>query len=147
MVLSFVNEKEDIMGIRRVNHDKPFEYGDKVYYAYPPMDRRSVIACLDDFDGKIHEYMVLFQFHDHVVVTSEEYVAKRVKESTDYWNETDEDNYYKNCTPHDMSQAAITTIWRGNLFETREEAVSFQKDCIAEMHRSLDKFAGKLEKA
>ncbi len=127
------------------SEQSPLKYGDTVYYAYPQMNRKVFIAGLGDFEGQIYEYRVLFQVHNYVIVTSPDYVAKQVADRMNYWNETDDNGNLKNCSPHNFERAAVGTIWRDALFNTREEAIAYQKECIAEMHKSLDRFEEKLE--
>lgn len=123
----------------------PLKYGDKVFYAYPPMDRKTVIVDLDQFEKEIREWTVLFQFEDLVVVTSEEYIQKRVKDSKDYWMEKDEEGRMRNFSTYNLEKAAVSTIYRRSLFASKEEAVTYQKSCIDAAKEAMDRFKAQLD--
>jgi len=128
------------------SYQNPYKYGDVVYYAHPPLDKRSVVVKLDDFDAHIEKLMVLGQFYDQVVVTSAEFVAKAIAEHRDYWGEKNEEGYYKNFSTHSLRETVVKTVWRNYLFPTQEAAITWQKECVAEAQAALSRFGEKLKK-
>ncbi len=129
----------------RVNLDEPYKYGDIVYYPYPPLGKNNVIQ-LDEFEATIHEYMVLLDREEFVVVTSEKFVADTVAERTAYWNEKDKEGKRHNFSAYELQQATTTTIWRHHVFSSEAAALEHQNECIASSHAVLDRFSEKLAK-
>lgn len=131
--------------LKKVSNAKPYKYGDTVYYAHPPLNKQSVVVKLDDFDAAVTSYAVIFQFHDQVLITSREYVEAQVKVRSDYWNEKNEEGIYTNFSSHDMAHTVTQVVWRELLFPTKAEALAWQRECIAEMRASMERFEKKLE--
>ena len=120
------------------------EYGTVVYYPWPPLDGKTSISNIDDFDGKVREYTVLLQVHDQVVVTSEAHVKQRIEEHTEYWNRKDKDGRYE-CSVFDFERCVVRTYWRDHLFATKAEAIEFQKKGLVELQKAFDRFGVRLE--
>jgi hypothetical protein len=120
------------------------QFGDTVYCINHPLDKDVVVVGMNRFDTKVHEYMVLGQFHDQVVVTSKDFVEKAFEERSEYWNAKNDEGYFCNFEPYRLGEACVRVIWRNHLFQTHEEVISFQKECIATAKDSLDNYAERL---
>lgn len=125
---------------------EPLKYGDKVFHAYPGISKHAQVVNIHEFEAEIREYMVLFEFLDQVVVTSERFVKESVAKYADYWKERDQDGCYKNFNTHRLIDSATTVLWREHLHSTREEALTYQKEALELAKKSLQNYEERLNK-